>query len=370
MRITAAVSAEPGSAFVLRELELGPPRPDEVLLRVVSVGICRSDLHTRDAEYPVPHHPVVAGHECTGVVESVGEAVTSVAVGDRVLASYPSCGNCPACLRGANPYCRDGFALSFGGSRLDGSTALSGLDGSPVSGHVFQQSSFATHAVVHENNLVRVPDEIVDLAMLAPLGCGVQTGCGTVMNSLRVGAGASLAVWGTGSVGLSAVMAAAASDVSTIIAIDTQPARLALARELGATHTLDARDIKTTEAILDILPDGVDAGVETTGVPRVLADALAAIAMRGELALVGAAPTGATTPIDMGVLLNGRRLRGVIQGDAVPQDFIPRLLKLHLAGRLPFDRLVTTYRFTDIDVAINDMSDGTTIKPVLLFDGA
>lgn len=366
MKITAAVSARPGGAFELRELELGPPRPDEVLVRVVSVGICRTDLHIRDGDYPVPSHPVVAGHECTGVVESVGGSVQALAVGDLVLASYPSCGTCPSCMRGAAPYCQHGFELSFGGRRLDGSTALSMPDGTPVNGHVFQQSSFATHAVIHVNNLVKVEPSVPDLAVLAPLGCGVQTGVGAVLNCLSLKPDDSVAVWGAGSVGLSSLMAAASTGAGPIIAIDPHRSRRELALDLGATHVLDPMAVDVARAIQAIVPGGVTAGVETTGLPTILADGLSAIAMGGEMVLVGAAPVGTTAPVDMNVLLNGRRLRGTIQGDAVPQAFIPQLLAMHRDGQLPFDRLVTRYAFADIDRAVSDMGDGSAIKPVLL----
>jgi aryl-alcohol dehydrogenase len=364
VRIRAAIVAERGGSFTLTDLELDDPAPDEVLIRVLGVGICRTDLHIRDQEYPVPAFPVVAGHESVGVVEAVGATVTGIAVGDRVLASYPSCGACPACKAGRNPYCAHGFALSFGGTRLDGSTALHRPDGSPVHGHVFQQSSFATHAVVHQGNLVVLPGTIEDPALLAPLACGVQTGAGAVLESLRVGPGSSIAIWGTGSVGLSAVMAAKVAGAATIVAVDTQPGRLELARELGATHTVDARRASPAHWT-DLVRDGLDHGVETTGSPQVLAGALDAMAMGGELALVGAAPAGTTAAIDMGRLLNGRRLRGVIQGDAVPQDLLPRLIALHQDGRLPFDRLVTSYDFDRIEQAVADMTAGRVIKPLL-----
>ncbi|MFC5947460.1 NAD(P)-dependent alcohol dehydrogenase [Pseudonocardia lutea] len=360
------MATAPGGPFTVEPLELGEPQAREVLMRAVSVGICRTDLHIRDGEYPVPGHPVVAGHESTGVVEAVGAEVTEVAVGDHVLASFPWCGSCPACRKGRQSYCRDGFALSFGGRRPDGTTALSRLDGSPVQGHVFQQSSMATHAVVHVNNLVIAPPGTPDLAGLAPLCCGVQTGCGAVMSSPSLGPGGSLAVWGAGSVGLSAVMAGAVVGARTIVAVDTRPERLALARSLGATHVVDARADGATEQVLEIVSDGVDTGVETTGIPAVLAGALRATAMVGELVSVGAAPAGTTAPVDMNVLLNGRRLRGTIQGDATPREFLPRLLELYRDGRLPFDRMVTRFDFADVQKAVEAMESGRVVKPVLV----
>lgn len=365
MRIRAAVVSEPGGPFMMEELELSDPRPDEVLIRVVSVGICRTDLHIRDREYSVPPFPIVAGHEAVGVIERVGGIVTDFRPGDAVLTSYPSCGDCRFCAAEQPPYCTAGFDLSFSGSRLDGSSALTRTDGSRVNGHVFQQSSFATHAVVHHNNVVHVPDDAPPLESLAPLGCGVQTGAGTVIKALRVGRGSSVAVWGTGSVGLVAVMAAAAAGAAIVIAIDTRPARLDLARQVGATHVINACDEDVAGRISEVALHGVDFGIETTADPRVLADALASIAMTGELALIGAAAAGTTSKIDMNTLLNGRRLRGVIQGDAVPQTFLPHMIRMHQQGVLPFDRLITYYEFEDIDRAVADMTSGAVIKPVL-----
>ncbi|OLT23151.1 hypothetical protein BJF78_07255 [Pseudonocardia sp. CNS-139] len=365
MQIRAAVVEKAGGPFRITTLELEDPRPDEVLVRVVAAGVCRTDLHIRDQEYPVPSFPVVAGHESTGVVESVGADVPGIRPGDHVIASYPSCGTCAACLSGRLPYCRDGFRLSFGGSRLDGSSALRTLDGTPVNGHVFQQSSFATHAIVHRRNLVVLPSSVTDLALLAPLGCGVQTGAGTVLQALRVRSGSTVAVWGTGSVGLSAVMAAATAGARIVAALDTDPARLDLARRLGATHVVDPTATDPVAQLLAWEPDGIEFAIDTTGSPAVLADALRAIRMTGELALVGAAPAGTTSSIDMGVLLNGRRMRGVIQGDAVPQRFLPELVRLHRRGRLPIEQLVAYYDFEDIERAVADMSAGAVIKPVL-----
>lgn len=366
MRIHAAVIATAGGPFEIQEVELEDPRPEEIRMRVVGAGVCRTDLHIRDHEYPVPSFPVIAGHESVGVVEAVGEQVRGVGEGDWVIASYPSCGDCAACRTGRAPYCQTGFQLSFGGSRADGSTGLRTLAGEPIHGHVFQQSSFGTHALVHQRNLARVPRSVPDLAALAPLACGVQTGAGTVLEALRVTPGSSVAVWGAGSVGLSAIMAARLADAGSIVAIDTQPDRLAHARRLGATAVVDARDPQAEELLTAVAgADGFHFGIDTTGVPEVLAGALRSIAMGGELALVGAAPAGATAPIDMVALLNGRRLRGVIQGDAVPQSFLPRLVELHARGDLPYDEFVTYYDFDDINRAVADMSTGATIKPVL-----
>lgn len=366
MQVTAAVARTRGGPFVPEVVDLSRPRADEVLVRVVAAGVCATDLHIRDQEYPVPH-PVVAGHEGAGVVEEVGAAVDDLVIGDQVLLSYPFCGVCSSCRSGRRPYCREGFALSFGGSRLDGSNAMRFLEeGAPaLHGHIFQQSSFATHVVVPARSAVRV-EPTADLKTLAPLGCGVQTGAGTVLNTLEVRPGSSLAVLGVGSVGLSSVMAAVVAGAEPIVAVDRHRSRLDIARRLGATHAVDAADGDLVDQLRTIEPEGLDYVIDTTARPEVLADGLRATAMTGTVALVGGAPAGTRASLDMNTLLNGRSVRGVIQGDSDPRTFLPRLIELHESGRLPLEHLITHYRFRDIEDAVRDMADGTTIKPVLL----
>ena len=367
MQVQAAVASEPGEPFEIETLELEDPREHEVLVRVVATGICQTDLHIRDRDYPVPF-PVVPGHEGAGVVEQVGASVSTVSPGDHVVLSYPFCGHCSSCLRARYPYCQNGFLLSFGGSRADGSTALSRADGSVVHGHIFQQSSFATHALASESNVVRVPKE-APLDRLGPLACSIQTGAGAVLEALAVPAGASLAVFGAGSVGLAAVMAARHCGAHPIIAVDVVDERLRLARELGATHTIDAADQDVVDAIQEFLPVGAEFVLEVTGRPEMLAQALQATAMTGTAALVGGAPAGVEAPIDMTTLLNGRTLRGIVQGDAVEQLFIPKLLGMHQRGELPFEQLVRFYDFHDINQAVADMQAGRCVKPILRMEG-
>jgi aryl-alcohol dehydrogenase len=362
MKIRAAVIEQRGGAFVLEDLQLDGPRPDEVLVRLVAAGICMTDLHIRDQGYPVPL-PVVAGHEGAGVVECVGDDVRTIAPGDHVVLSYPYCGHCRNCLTADYSYCEHGFALSFGGARLDGTSALS-RNGAPVHGHIFQQSSFATYALATERNTVKVPAD-APLELLGPLACGFQTGVGAVLNALRVRPEASIAIFGTGSVGLAAVMAAKIAGAAPIIAVDVNPDRLALAAELGATHTLNGRFEDVAAQIGEITRRGADYVLEVTAIPEMLTLALEVLATKGIAALVGGAPAGTRAQIDMNTLLNGRTLRGIVQGDAVEKLFIPKLIELHQAGRLPFDRLVRFYDFDEINQAVTDMQDGKVIKPVL-----
>lgn len=363
MKITAAVVEERGGGFELQELELEEPRPDEVLVRVVASGVCHSDLFPRDQTYPIPL-PIVPGHEGAGVVEAVGEQVRKVAPGDHVAMSYFSCGRCRSCLLGFEMYCHDLFACNFGGTRLDGTTTLS-RDGEPVHGSYFSQSSFATHALASERNVVKVRTD-VPLELLGPLGCGIQTGAGGVMNCLRPRAGSSIAVFGAGSVGLSAVMAAGLVGCTTVIAVDLVPDRLGLARELGATHAVNPAGGDPVAEILEITAGGADYSIEATGLPQVLRQALDCLACPGTCGLIGGAPTGTEVAIDMfRMLTGGRTLRAIIEGESHPDVFVPALIELYERGRLPFDRLVSYYDLADVNEAVRDAEEGKVVKPVL-----
>jgi aryl-alcohol dehydrogenase len=231
------------------------------------------------------------------------------------------------------------------------------LQRSGVRGHFFGQSSFANYSLATERNLVKVSKNL-PLDLLAPLGCGLQTGAGTVMNSLKVSRRESIAVFGTGAVGLAAVMASRLVKADPIIGIDIKPKRLKLALELGATHAIDNRHQDVATRIADVTGRGVDYVVETTGNPEMHQLAISVLNPHGIVALL-------TGEEGTDALPEGRRTLGIIQGDAVPQHFIPKLIKLYLAGKFPFDRLVKFYKFEDINRAIADSKRGDTIKPVL-----
>ena len=249
--ISAAVTRSVEGPPSIEELELAPPRADEVIVRLEASGICHTDLFAPR----ICPLPAVFGHEGAGIVERVGARVGKVKPGDRVLMTFGSCGHCRHCEGGASAYCEHGHHLQFGGTRDDGSTTLSHA-GEAIHGSFFQQSSFATRALATERNVVLLPDDLpFDLA--APLGCGVQTGAGTVLRSLKAPAGSSIAVFGAGTVGLSAIMAARHARLGPIVAIDIDPARLELARELGATHALDAREGDVAARIRAIARGGV-----------------------------------------------------------------------------------------------------------------
>ena len=362
MRIQAAVVDSPGGPFTVRELDLDRARPDEILVRITAVGICHTDLSFRRS-WPAGRCPMVFGHEGTGVVEAVGADISSVSAGDTVCLSYRSCGECAQGTTGSPAYCaRSG--LNARGTRTEGSTAHS-RNGAPVFGNFFGQSSFATHALAYESNAVRIPEDFPP-ALAAPLGCGVQTGAGTVLNVLRPRAGESLIVLGAGTVGLSALMAAVTESCS-VIAVDPVPSRRALAEELGAAAVLDpTAHTDVTAALRDLFPGGAGCAIDTTGRSDVINQALGALERQGTLALVG---VGGTAEFDiMQVMSRGIRIRGVIEGDATPAEFIPRLIDLHRRGDLPIDKLVTEFPFGDIEAAARSAATGGAIKPVLTFD--
>ncbi|WP_330242692.1 MULTISPECIES: NAD(P)-dependent alcohol dehydrogenase [unclassified Streptomyces] len=362
--VTAAVVRQKGGPFTFEDLTLDTVlRPDEVLVKVVATGLCQTDIHVRDQALPTPL-PVVLGHEGAGIVERVGDAVSTVTPGDRVVMSYQACGHCTPCLSGNPGYCALSFPANFGGSRLDGTNALHAGD-EEIHGHFFGQSSFATHALATERNVVKVDDEDIPLELLSPLGCGLQTGAGAVLNSLKIEAGASVVIIGAGTVGLAAVMAAKVAGASPVIAVDIVPERLDLARELGATHTVNGKEEDTAARIAELTRGGADYVLEITARPEMLTLAVDALAPLGTAALIGGAPAGAHAPVNMNALLGGRTVRGIAQGDSIPQLFIPQLIDLYRAGRFPFDRLITFYGFDQINEAATDTRTGAAIKPVL-----
>ncbi|WP_275466896.1 NAD(P)-dependent alcohol dehydrogenase [Streptomyces noursei] len=366
MRIQAAVVESPGGPFTVRDdVVLAPPRPDEVLVKIAAAGICHTDLSTRQ-KWPQQLSPMVFGHEGAGVVTAVGDAVTHVGPGDNVCLSYRSCTSCGQCTAGHPAYCETGiFALNATGTRPDGTSPLSRAgDGSTVYGSFFGQSSFATYALAHTSNVVTVPADLPP-AIAAPLGCGVQTGVGTVLNVLRPPRGSSVAVFGTGSVGLTSVMTAVAEGCR-VIAVDPLAARRAKAVEFGAVAAVDpAAETDVGAAVRDHARGGAHFAIDTTGRSDVISQALAALAQRGTLALVG---VGGRAEFDiMTVMTKGIRIRGVIEGDAAPAAFLPDLVARYRAGLLPLDGIITEFPFHEIEEAARAAATGEVIKPVLRF---
>jgi len=366
MQIQAAVVNKEGGAFEIDALELAEPQHDEVLVKIAGVGVCHTDLVCRDQYFPVPL-PCVFGHEGSGVVQAVGASVTRVKPGDHVVLSFSSCQTCPNCIAGKPGYCHQLYQYNFLGTRADGSSALS-RDGKRVHGHFFSQSSFGTFALAAERNTVKV-DQSAPLWLLGPLGCGVQTGAGAVINSLQPKAGTSIAIFGAGTVGLSAVMAARLCGCAAIIAVDPVAARRELALELGATHAIDPKAENPVEQIQKITGSGVNYSLECTGLPSVVRQAVDSLTLTGMCGLMGVSKLGTELTLDMNAILFGRGVRGIIEGDAVPHEFIPRLIELHRQGRFPFDKLVTSFKFEEIQKAVEASEHGKVVKAVLRMPG-
>ncbi|KAL1110011.1 hypothetical protein AAG570_014007 [Ranatra chinensis] len=362
MKITAAVTTAPCADFVFKELTLSDPNPNEVLVRVVATGVCHTDAGARDSQFPT-NYPIVLGHEAAGIVEETGVGVTSVQKGDHVILSYCYCGNCPSCLTGNPGGCKENGRLNFGGKMEDGAFRLHD-NGQPVHSF-FGQSSFATYAVANEKNVVKV-DKDIDLALLGPLGCGILTGCATVLNGIKPDFASSIVILGCGAVGLSAVMGAKLSMCDTIIAVDINDERLALAKELGATHTINGKHGDVTAAILEATNGlGANYGVDTTGNKHVLLQGLKGIAPAGKLVVVAVGYGDVTIDIAGDILFPTRTIQGMIEGAVMPKEFIPKLISYYKKGLFPFDKLICFYDFKDINQAFADTKSGKSIKAVL-----
>lgn len=371
MRIRALVVEKKDAPFVEQEIDLEEPARGEVLVRIVASGVCHTDAITRAGDMPMPF-PSVLGHEGAGIVERVGEGVTSVAPGDRVIIGWPSCGECRNCLDGQPRYClRTGEALvsgrRFKGERR-GTTAYS-RNGEPLNGHFFGQSSFATHSIASADALVKV-DNSVPIELLGPLACGIATGAGAVLNEARPRLGDSILVVGVGAVGLAAIMAARNSGVTKTIAADIHDSRLKLAEEFGATHTINSRRTDLVEGVRRITGSTVDFAFDCTGVIPVIEQAAETVGMLGTLVLIGGAPANARFSLDHLRTLWGKRVIGVLGGGGRSSQLITGLVDLYRQGRFPFDRLVRYYELGEIEQALADSASGEVVKPILRVSAA
>jgi len=363
MKIEAAVVRESKGAFEFESLELAEPSDDQILVKMVAVGLCHTDLTCRDQAYPVPL-PMVFGHEGSGIVEQVGKNVTKVEPGDHVVLTFYTCGKCEACLSGEPARCEAAFEPNFLGRAVDGSCTIHDHSGGEIGSSFFGQSSFANYALSYERNTIKVPKN-VPLELLGPLGCGVQTGAGSVLNALNPPAGSAIAVFGAGAVGLSAIMGAVIANCTTIIAVDVKENRLELAKELGATHTINAAEIDPVEEIKKLTKNGIAYVLETSGVPAVLVQAINCSKPGGEIGIVGSPALGVTIPVDVSFMLDNRNLRGIIQGHSNFDIFIPRLIELYKQGKFPFNKLVTFYELEQINQAAEDSEKGKTLKAIM-----
>ncbi len=355
MKITAAVTRSVNAKFTIEELELGEPGFGQVLIKVHSCGICHTDEIVRIGVIPSPM-PIVLGHEASGVVMALGPGVTDFEVGDHVGASFASCGLCENCCDGKIYGCEDFNTLNFGGTTNDGSTVLS-KDGETVYSF-FGQAGFASHAIVDTRNLCKV-DKDIDLGLVGPLGCGVQTGVGAVLNRLQPKPASSIAVFGCGTVGLSAIMGAKIAGCTTIIAVDINPMKLDCALKLGATHVFNAAEIEdTSKAIKELMNkelgiNGVHYSIDTSGNLKSIYNALSCTKFCGVTAVLGAAGD-LSINILHDILIEAKSLIGIVEGDSVPKSFIPALIRYHKNGQLPLDKLITYFDLKDIQQGFDE----------------
>ncbi|WP_304054113.1 NAD(P)-dependent alcohol dehydrogenase [Levilactobacillus namurensis] len=363
MKIKAAYADGTAPELTITEATLAEPQANEVLIKLVATGICHTDTAGRDGQ--TTPLPVVLGHEGAGIVEKVGQSVTTVRPGDHVVLSFSYCGHCANCLAGHPGMCLHFNELNFGGKNYDGSHRLHLADGRPLS-TFFGQSSFATYAVADEHSVVKVTDD-VDLRLLGPLGCGIQTDAGTVLNYLNPRADDTIIVFGTGAVGLSAMMAAKLAGMSHIIAVDIFDNRLALAQELGATEAINSRTEDLATALKAILPQGADYTIDTTGVPTVVKEAVHALRPGGECVALGMGGEVTFNLMD-DLLAEAKKISGLVEGDAIPQIFIPQLITYYQQGRFPFDKLIKFFDFDHINDGFAASKDGSVLKPVVTFD--
>jgi Zn-dependent alcohol dehydrogenase len=363
VEITAAVVENLDGPFELKQLELDDPGPGEVLVKLVATGICHTDGLARHGDLPFPL-PGVLGHEGAGTVAAVGPGVTGFAEGDPVVIGWPSCGTCAHCRGGEPRYCLRLGEVLASGARLDGEPALRRADGRSVSSHFFGQSSFATYSLTMAASLVPVPTEL-PLELMGPLACGISTGAGAIFNTVRPEAGAQLAVFGVGTVGLAAIMAARNSAATRIIAVDRHDSRLDLARELGANDTVNASLDDPVKAITEICAGPADFALECTGVISVVRQAVDSVGMLGTCVLIGGAPAGAEFSVDHISTLWGKRIIGILGGGGRSRPLITSLMQLYAQGRFPFDRLVEYFELADIETALDLAYAGEVIKPIL-----
>ena len=366
MQVKAAITHKQGELSI-ETVELAEPQASEVLVKIAAAGVCHTDAAGLHQVIPVTL-PAIFGHEGVGIVEKVGVGVESLKPGDKVILSYPSCGACKNCVEGAPYACEDLNRLFFDGSYKDGTKRFS-QNGQPVSSF-FGQGSFASYVVVDARNAVKADvDSVDDLVKLCSLGCGVQTGAGAVLNALVPEPESSLVVFGCGGVGMAAIMGAKIRGCSKIIAVDVVPSRLEMAKELGATHCVNGKEVDTVATIKEITGGGANYSVECSGIPVLIKQALACLCRLGKCCLVSV--TGDTeVPIALEPLIMNPsvQLVGATEGCSNPQTFIPKLVQFFKEGRLPVDKLIKFYDFEDIEKAFEDSAKGITIKPILVLD--
>lgn len=360
----AAVVRKKSAPFRFQEVILDDPQNDEMLVSIVASGICHTDMALREGLF-APHFPCVLGHEGAGIVEAVGKKVTKFLPGDKVLLSFNSCGRCRKCRSGHPAHCRNFYLLNFHWQRPDGTATLWDRRGKPLGGSLMGQSSLAYKSLVNQRSAIEFKGTLEELKLYAPLGCGIQTGAGTVLHELKPTAGEILAIFGAGAVGLAALLAGRLVG-ARVVCIDVIASRLKIAEKLGAELTLNANhgDIATMVKTHLGLADTI---VETSGKSSALAIAQALLAPKGRISLLA---INADLPGEEVKLPPFKRAQKVIEsiaGDSHPQAFLPYLIECHKQGLFPFEHMLKYYPAKDINKAVKAAASGRAIKPVLLF---
>ncbi len=358
----AAVLYEYGAPLVIEELELDPPREGELLVRMAASGVCHSDLHTARGIHPTAV-PTVLGHEGAGVVEEVGPGVTHVEPGDHVMLTWlPYCGRCRQCRRGRPNRCEE---VAWYDTTLADGTCRLHKDGQRI--HHYNTSSFAERSVVPAQTAIPV-DPDLPLTELALMGCAVMTGVGAALNTAGVRPGDTAVVVGCGGVGLNVVQGCAIGGATTIVAVDIVQSKLELARELGATHAVDAGVEDPIESVRDLTGGGADYAFEALGSPQTIELALQLTGRGGQAILVGMAPPDARIPVDaLTLTVEERAVRGCWYGSCVPLRDFPILVDLYRSGRLRLDPLITRCSLEDVNEAFRQIEAGSTARSVIVF---
>lgn len=378
MKIRAAILKQSPAAapfaqsrpLSIEEIELDPPGPEELLVRIGAAGLCHSDLSVINGNRP-RQTPMVLGHEAAGTVVEVGAGIRDLAPGDRVVMTFqPSCGHCLPCAEGRPALCIPGAEANGKGVMMAGGVRLHDEHDRHDIHHHCGISGYADHAVVSRHSVVRVDAPDVPFAELALFGCAVQTGVGAIINTCRVQPGQSVAIVGLGGVGLAALLGAVAAGATEIIAIDLSQEKLAIARSLGATRTYNASGENVIEEVRKDTGGGVDHAVEVAGAAPAFDLAYRITRRGGQTVSAGlASPTAEFRIPAVNVVADERTVKGSYMGSCVPQRDIPRFISLYRAGKLPVDRLLTdVLSLDDINEGFDRLDRGEAIRQVVLFD--
>ncbi len=373
MRMKAAILFEQGKPrpyattrpLVVEEVEIDPPGPGEIMIEVAAAGLCHSDLSTIENQRPRPL-PIVIGHEGAGIVRQVGQGITDLKPGDHVITVFASsCGNCRYCVRGRPNICPSGNSARAAGTLVTGTKKLRRLDGTPIN-HNSGLSLYAQYAVVARRSAVKIGKDI-PLDDAAIFGCAVMTGAGAVLNTARLQAGGAVGVIGLGGVGMNALFAAVAAGAERIIAIDTNPRKLELARQWGATDTFLAGNEDCAAQVREATDGGLDTVIETAGTVPAMQLAIAVTARGGSTISAGLPNINAQVSyLHANLVSEERSILGSYMGSCVPERDLPRLLGLYRRGKLPVDKLKTSHiTFDQINEGFDLLSDGVVLRQML-----